>query len=109
MIDFLVMKFSLVYTTCGSKKDAGILVSALLERKFIACANIVACESMFAWKGTVKHCKECGIFLKTTKQKAPALVKRLKKIHPYQLPCITVVSAGTTQEFCRWIENEVSK
>ncbi|MGB9613556.1 MAG: divalent-cation tolerance protein CutA, partial [Candidatus Margulisiibacteriota bacterium] len=50
------MKFSVVYITASSSKEAQKIAEILIEEKLVACANIFPIKSIYRWKG--KLCRE---------------------------------------------------
>jgi len=101
-------KFIFVYTTVRSKGQAQKIAQILLKKRHIACANIFPITSLYWWQGKKTRAKEFGIFLKTRAKKYRDIERELKKIHPYQLPCILswVINKGE-KGFLGWIEEEV--
>jgi periplasmic divalent cation tolerance protein len=99
------MQLSLGYITAGSKKEAQDMVGELLERRLIACANILdGAESYFEWEGELQKAKETIIFLKTRASNEAKIIKVISKIHSYDVPCIvfTPLISGHG-DFLNWV------
>lgn len=84
------------------------IVSYLLEKKMIACANIFPINSTYWWKGEITNADEIVSLVKTTNEKADVVEAEVLKIHPYEVPCIirTEVSANASYE--EWIRAQVT-
>lgn len=87
------MKNSIVVlVTCSSKKEAVAIVNALLRKKLIACANLIAgVESKFRWKGKIDKAKEVLVILKTRREYFRRIEKEVKRIHSYEVPEIVAL------------------
>lgn len=100
----------MMYITCANREQALEIAHALVAQKQVACANIVeGLTSVYAWRGEVQEEKEVLVLAKTTTAKAESAVTAAKKIHPYEIPCITVlpVIAGFSA-YLDWVKKEVS-
>jgi periplasmic divalent cation tolerance protein len=98
----------LVYTTVSSKREAEKLGELMVSKRFAACVNIFPITSMYWWKGKLNKDKEFALLFKTTKNSASKLEKEIKKIHPYEVPCIVASQAKASKEFFGWL-NEIVK
>jgi periplasmic divalent cation tolerance protein len=80
-------KFSMVLITAPDLKTARALAKAALQKKLIACANLVPkIESHYWWKNKIESSAEVLLILKTTKVKLAALEKLILEKHPYDTP-----------------------
>ena len=95
------------YITCANIKEAKKISSVLVKKKLIACANIFNnIQSVFSWKNKVNFSKEVVIIGKSTKKLQTKIILEVKKIHPYDVPCIifSKISSGN-KDFLKWISN----
>jgi periplasmic divalent cation tolerance protein len=80
-------KFSMVLITAPDLKTARALAKAALQKKLIACANLLPkIESHYWWKNKIESSAEVLLILKTTKARLPALEKLILEKHPYDTP-----------------------
>lgn len=96
------------FITTGDLEGARKIARVLLEKRLVACCNIVPkIESLYWWKGSIEDEKEALIILKTRKEKTEEIIKEVKKIHSYEVPAVDFVgiSAGS-REFLEWIGKE---
>ncbi len=78
-----------VYIPCKNKKEATRISLRLLEKKLIACANLIPISSIYMWKGKMTSSKEIVILAKTLENKFTAIEKEATALHSYHCPCIT--------------------
>ena len=80
-----------------------------IKKKLIACANIYKkIDSYFLWENKITKSKEVVLIGKTIKKNQNKLVKEVKKIHSYKVPCIIFsnISSGN-KKFLNWIKLSV--
>ncbi len=93
-----------LYITCKDKEEAKKISKHLLEKKLIACSNIIPIESMYWWKGKIEECNEYAIIAKTKEENYGPAEQEIKKIHSYQIPCILKIKVGCNKEYGQWVE-----
>ena len=121
-------KFFLAYLTCPDEKKARELAHLLLEKKLVACANIIPkMTSLYVWKGEIQEDQECLLFLKGAEkaeslkaskknereEEAQTVFKRIeeevKKAHPYECPClISLPITRGSEDFLTWIDEQMA-
>jgi periplasmic divalent cation tolerance protein len=98
---------AVLYVTAPSEKEARKMAEELIKKKLVACANIFPISSLYRWKEELKEEKEVAMILKTSTERVEEVIRELKRIHPYELPCILCLSvSGGLPEFFRWVEEE---
>ena len=98
------------YITASNKKEAEQIAKKLLNKKLIACANVISnVNSYFVWKNKVQNSKEIIICGKTTSKNQTKIIKAVKSIHSYSVPCIIFfdIKKGN-KDFLKWIEQSVT-
>ena len=92
--------------------DAPALARSLVERKLVACVNMVPqVRSIYTWQGELCDDTETMLFMKTTPDRAAALVQELKALHPYDVPEIIAVDIdghSSNPDYLDWISESVS-
>ncbi len=95
----------LLYTTAPSEEEAKRMAKELLEKGLIACANVSPISSLYRWKGKLTEEREAAMILKTRAERVEEVVRELRRVHPYELPCIVYFPVtGGLPEFLRWVE-----
>lgn len=91
-----------VYIT-APETAADDIASTLVEERLAACVNAVPCSSTYRWDGAVHEDDETILLAKTTSDGADALVERVDRLHPYDVPCIEVFDeASVLDSFAQW-------
>ena len=100
--------FVLVYITASSVEEARSIARILVEKRLVACANIVPqIESIYWWKGKIFEEGETLILAKTIKSKIQSVINEAKGLHSYEVPDITAIEIqGGLPSYLKWIEEE---
>ena len=86
----------LVFSTAPDEGLARALARTLLERRLIACANLVpGLQSIYRWEGRVEESSEVLLLLKSTRGRLAELERALHELHPYDTPEFVVLDALT--------------
>ncbi len=99
--------YIVILITCSKKQEATKIVKALLEKKLVACVNIIdKVESFFWWKGKIDRAQECLLIAKSTKAKLDKITKVVKSLHSYVVPeIISLPVAGGNKTYLDWIDD----
>ncbi len=99
-----------IYVTTGSRAAAERIGHALVEERLAACANIIpGMTSIYRWHGKMEQGDEVVLLLKSTKARQDAAVARIKALHSYDVPCITVWPfSGGHGPFLDWVAAETA-
>lgn len=77
----------MVFMTTATKQEAQKIVRSLLDKHFIACANIIGpVDSEFWWQGKIDKAKEFLVLMKSDEKLFEKLSKTIKDIHSYEIP-----------------------
>ncbi len=74
-----------VFSTAPQDKSA-LLARMLIEKRVVACVNVVPVRSYYRWKGEFCDEQEHLLIAKTTKEKAGEVIAAIKDLHPYEVP-----------------------
>jgi periplasmic divalent cation tolerance protein len=104
------LKINWIYMTAGNMEEAVKVGNALLKEKLAACINIIDnMKSMYVWKGEIQNENEVVVIAKTTEEKIPALIEKVKTVHSYECPCIIAFPVENGYlPFMKWVEQEVN-
>jgi len=103
------MAYSLIYITASNIEEARRIAKMLVEKRLVACANIVPkIESLYWWEGKINCEEEALIFAKTVREKVKNVIEEVKRLHSYEVPAIVSfdISEGN-EDFLDWIFGEV--
>lgn len=103
-------KCVLVSTTLPDEAAAQRVATCAVEQRLAACAQVQGpITSTYRWQGQVAMTREWYCHLKTTDDGVMALQKRIRELHPYEVPEILVVAIVEGDAgYLRWIEETVS-
>jgi len=103
--------FCAVYITTKNVAEARKISKMLVKKKLVACANIFPrIESIYEWKGKMQDHGESLIIGKTKKTLIKKIVSEVKKIHSYDVPCITALDIdGGNPDFLNWVSKVTTK
>ena len=104
------MEMLLVFSNLPDQASAAKLAAVLIEQRLAACVNVQApCTSVYRWQGKVGTATEVPIFIKTTRERYPALEAAIRAHHPYELPeIIAVPLVAGLPAYLEWIHTETS-
>jgi len=81
-----------VITTVSKKSDAVRIIRLLLETKCVACCQMVGpIASSYWWKGKICEEQEYQILAKTTAKHYLDVEKKIRSVHPYEVPEIVAI------------------
>lgn len=95
---------SIIYSAFSTKDSALRIGKLLLDKRLIACANVVRMESQYIWKGKFHEEEEYGAYFKTSMSKKNEAIKFIKQHHPYQIPCITSKDVVVNNAYKSWMD-----
>jgi periplasmic divalent cation tolerance protein len=95
----------LVISNAPDEKTALEIAQALVDEGLAACANVLApCRSVYRWQGKVEQASEVPLLVKTAAARVPALIARVRELHPYELPeVITVPIVDGLRPYLDWV------
>jgi periplasmic divalent cation tolerance protein len=95
----------IVFVTAGNEESAAAIGRALVEERLAACANLVGpIRSVYRWKDNIEQATEYLLIIKTRGSLYPALEKRVKELHPYEVPEIIAVKIESgSPQYLAWI------
>ena len=99
---------ALVYMTAPDSRCANRIADALVAGHLAACVNLIpGMQSVYRWKGRIERADEVVLVAKTTRSRLNALVSEVRKLHPYECPCVAALTlVGGHAPFLDWIEAE---
>jgi periplasmic divalent cation tolerance protein len=99
---------TMVFSTCGSKKEAERIARDLVKRRLAACVNIVPVNSCYRWKGKLNFEREYLIMAKSRSEVFTKLKTRVLALHSYELPeVVSLKILDGYKPYLNWIGNQV--
>ena len=105
------MNINFIYMTAGSKDEAKKIGKELVASRLAACVNILDnINSIYRWDGEIHNDTEVVMIAKTTENRVPELVEKVKSMHSYDCPCIVSLPVlGGHQPYLDWIAEEAKE
>ena len=103
------MNVNFIYMTVGSRDEARKIGKELVSARLAACVNILDnMNSFYMWQGELQDDTEVVMIAKTTEDRLPELINKVKSLHSYDCPCIVSLPVmHGYQPFLNWIAEEV--
>ena len=97
------------YITASNKKEAERITKKLLDKRLIACANVISnVNSYFVWKNKTQNSKEIIICGKTISKNQKKIVHVVKSLHSYSVPCVIFFDIKNgNKDFLKWVKQSV--
>ncbi len=97
-------KMALVISNFSSPASARSVVRILMQEKIITCANLLAPHfAIYPWEDKLHEEPEHAVLFKAAWGNKDKLMKRLREIHPYELPGIILLDAETLPDYAAWL------
>ena len=106
MTDFLM-----VFSTFPSVDKAREVGRVLVGEKLAACVNVLpGLTSIYVWQGEHNESEEALVLIKTRREHYDALEKRLRGLHPYEVPEIVAVEiAAGLPAYLQWVAAQTER
>ena len=100
--------YAVILTTAGSQEEAESLASGLVERKLVACAQLLPIGSIYTWEGKVEKDSEVLLLLKARADLYEQIEAHILDNHSYDTPEVLRLDVTQGSEgYLSWI-SEVS-
>jgi periplasmic divalent cation tolerance protein len=98
----------IVLTNLPDRAAATKLATLLVEQRHAACVNILAeCTSVYRWDGQIRVATEVPLLIKTASSSYSRLEEKIRAHHPYELPEIVSLPAGSgLPAYLDWVATE---
>ncbi len=98
----------LFYVTIPHTETGTQIAKHLLDKKWIACANILPAHSaIYQWEDRIQEDSEHVMIIKTRKELATQVEAEITKLHPYECPCILQINpADSNTPFLEWVNQQ---
>ena len=99
-----------VYVTTGTQEEARDIARTIINEGLVACVNILGnVSSIYRWDGEIKEDIETALLIKTRRELTTKLTDRIKELHSYDCPCVTVMNIENGNlDYIAWIEEKTS-
>jgi periplasmic divalent cation tolerance protein len=78
-----------LYAVFADLDEAERIGRTVVEEHLAACVNLIGpIRSIYRWEGKVETAEEVCAILKTSDERADALIARIAGLHSYEVPCL---------------------
>lgn len=99
-------KFSIIKTTCATKKEAKKIAKLLLNDKLVACAQISTIESLYLWNDKMVNQKEFLLSLKAKSDFYKQVERLIIDHHSYETPQIVEIRVSSIFDgYSKWLNS----
>ncbi len=104
-------QFIQIEWTCGLEQEAQEVVQMLLNKRLIACANLVSpVQSFYVWEGTIESSREVKVLMKAPAENFAAINECIEKHASYDVPAILALPIlDGSSSYLNWLETETEK
>ena len=105
------MTVMLAITAAPDRLTAERLAEGMLERRLVACVNILPdIGSFYWWQDRLERADEVLMFMKTTQDRWPELEAFMREQHPYDTPELIGLPISTGLDtYLEWIRKETGR
>jgi periplasmic divalent cation tolerance protein len=102
---------AVVLVTTASREEAERIARLLLERRSVACVNIVpGVQSLFWWQGNLDSAQESLLIAKTRMSLVARVVDLVRGAHSYTIPeVIALPIVVGNDDYLEWIDRETDE
>jgi periplasmic divalent cation tolerance protein len=96
-----------ILVTCPSQEVGEKIGNALVQERLAACVNVIpGLTSIYRWEGKICRDAETLLVIKTRRMRLPALIRRVKGLHPYSVPeVIALPLVGGSASYLSWVRD----
>lgn len=103
-------KYIMITTTFDNEEEANKVISTLLEKHLVSCAQTSNITSSYHWKGNIEHEKEFLVQMKTRKELYKEVEKLILTLHSYEVPQIIAYDIVLGhKDYLDWIDEETKQ
>ena len=101
------MNYIVIFVTVPNVKEGKKIAFGIINRKFVACVNIVPhLNSLYWWKNRIESSKEALLIIKTKKSLFNKVVREVKRLHSYDVPEIIALPViKGNKDYLKWIDS----
>ena len=93
-----------ILTNFSSDASARSVSRILMQEKMITSVNLFPPHlTLYPWNGELLERSETSAIFKTSVENKMRLIKRLKDLHPYDLPSVVSMGAQANADYVAWL------
>lgn len=87
-----------------------MIARQVVSERLAACVNVIESRvnSVYRWKGKVKHAREVLLIIKTARRRLPKLRAEIERLHSYDVPeFIALPIVAGSPYYLRWLQESL--
>ena len=102
------VRFCVIYITIPKNKEARDIAKGLIERRLVACANIIkGMISIYRWDGKLQEDQEYILIVKSRSCLFEKIRSYVLSVHSAECPCIMMFPIRKGHpSFLHWVQGE---
>ncbi|NIN53187.1 MAG: divalent cation tolerance protein CutA [Nitrososphaeria archaeon] len=103
--------YVIIFVTVTNEEEARKIVNCLLEKRLIACGNIVGpVSSLFWWSQKIQESEECLLLVKSRLDLFGEISATIKDLHSYDVPEILALPiVKGSSEYLEWLDDSLTR
>lgn len=99
-----------ILTTMPDRAQTDELARTLVDERLAACVNVGATMiSTYRWQNAIEREPERQLIIKTTRDRVDEVERRLRALHPYELPEFLVLAVERGSDaYVAWVTASVA-
>jgi len=96
--------------TCGSWQEAQKIADVLLEKRLVACVEMMDIKSKYHWHGKIDKASEVKLIMETVAGNFDKVEAEVKNLHSYDTFVLQQIAVGrVSAQAAEWWKNETSQ
>lgn len=102
-------RYMQIQWTCLHITEAKTIIKQLLEKRLIACANIIPkVSSLFLWENRIDEAEEVKVYMKTIEGNYSEIKAFIETHCSYDTPeIIGILLDAVNEKYARWMDQEL--
>ena len=101
-------EYNMVLITTPNQETSEMIANTLLEKKLVACVNLVgSILSFYTWEGEINRDEEMLLIVKSRAELFESeLIPAVQAVHPYDIPEIIALPIFMgSEDYLAWIDD----
>lgn len=95
--------------TCGTWKEAENIADVLLEKKLVACVEMLEIKSKYLWQDGIEEANEIKLTMKSVASHFETIKAEVKKLHSYDTFVLEALPVTLiNEEAAKWLTTNAS-
>lgn len=103
-----ISSYGVVLVTAGSRQEAEVIATSLVNSRLAACVSLVPIHSIYTWQDELHQEQEWQLLIKTDLRKFQSLEAKIRELHSYEVPeVIALPIVAGSRPYLNWLSEQV--